>query len=110
MTAVTEAEVAILREHLPYELDGVLAMYHPNIPPAGRINRHLMVRLATIVTRWANVEALLAEFLSYLLKADPGKTYILNQEVASSTQLKWISILAEDQFTQTAGDALQAVC
>jgi len=54
--------------------------------------------LGDIVISWSRVEALLAEFLSFLLKADPGYMYVLNQDVASSTQLKWISLLCEARF------------
>jgi hypothetical protein len=54
--------------------------------------------LGEIVIAWSRVEALLAEFLSYLLQADPGSMYVLNQDIAGSTQLKWIRTLAQ-KFT-----------
>jgi hypothetical protein len=52
-----------------------------------------------IVISWARVEALLAEFLSFLLKADHGAMYVLNQDIASSTQLKWVRTIADYRFT-----------
>ncbi len=55
--------------------------------------------LGNIVIVWARVEALIAEFLSYLLSADPGAMYVLNQDIASGTQMKWIKTLAQAQFT-----------
>ena len=48
---------------------------------------------------FARIEALLAEFLSFLVKADHGLMYILNQDVAASTQLKWIRALVIARFT-----------
>ena len=51
--------------------------------------------------QWARVESLLAEFLSYLLMANSGYMYVLNQDVASSTQLKWIRTLVEARVTNT---------
>lgn len=55
--------------------------------------------LGAVVMEWARVEALVGEFLSYLLKADPGAMYVLNQEVGCGTQIKWIRVLAYDRFT-----------
>jgi len=55
-----------------------------------------------IVIAWARVESLLAEFLSFLLQADHGSMYVLNQDVASSTQLKWIRTIADSRFTNHA--------
>jgi hypothetical protein len=55
--------------------------------------------LADVIIEWAKVEAMMAEFLSYLLNADAGAMYVLNQDVSSATQLKWIRALAADKFT-----------
>jgi hypothetical protein len=54
--------------------------------------------LGDIIIGWSRVEALLAEFLSFLLKADRGAMYVLNQDIASSTQLKWIRTLAAERY------------
>ncbi|MEX1083778.1 MAG: hypothetical protein WEC82_05615, partial [Xanthobacteraceae bacterium] len=48
---------------------------------------------------WSAVESLLAEFLSYLLKADPGSMYVLNQTVSTEQLLKWIGTLVEIQLS-----------
>jgi hypothetical protein len=56
-------------------------------------------RIGEIVIAWARVEALIAEFFSFLLRADQGAMYVLNQDLASGTQLKWIRILANYRFT-----------
>jgi hypothetical protein len=55
--------------------------------------------LGDVVIAWSRIESLLAEFLSFFLKADPGYMYVLNQDVASSTQLKWIRTLVEARVT-----------
>lgn len=55
--------------------------------------------LGNVVIAWARIEALLAEFLSFLLQANPGHMYVLNQDVASATQLKWIRVLSDGRFT-----------
>jgi hypothetical protein len=55
--------------------------------------------LGDIVMQWARLEGLLAEFLTFLLMAKPSYVYVLNQDVASSTQLKWIRTLVEVRVT-----------
>jgi hypothetical protein len=55
--------------------------------------------LGDVAIASARIDALLAEFLSYLLQADPGSMYVLNQDIASGTQLKWIRTLASGRFT-----------
>jgi hypothetical protein len=57
--------------------------------------------LGDIIIAWSRVEKLIAELLTFLLKADPGSMYVLNQDVASSTQIKWIRVLAEQNFDPT---------
>jgi hypothetical protein len=86
-----------------------MTMFHPSIPSDRRINRHLLTRLATITIGWAVLEARLAEFLSYLLKADPGSMYVINQSAGSETQLRWIRTLSEgftNENTRAGLDAL----
>jgi hypothetical protein len=68
-------------------------------PAIFRVPAKISQSLGDVVIAWSRVEALLAEFLSFLLKADPGSMYVLNQDVACSTQLKWIKTLSESQFT-----------
>jgi hypothetical protein len=63
------------------------------------IERELLEGLGRVVINWSAAEAYLAEFLSFLLKADSGAMYVLNQTVASSTQLSWIRTLAKDRFS-----------
>lgn len=55
--------------------------------------------LGDIVIAWARVESLTAEFLSFLLQADHGSMYVLNQDIAGGTQMKWIRTLAGSRFT-----------
>src|SRR5260221_8606967 len=59
----------------------------------------IRMALGDIVIAWSRVEALIAEFLSFLLQANHGAMYVLNQDIASGTQMKWIRALAEDRFT-----------
>jgi hypothetical protein len=59
----------------------------------------IRLALGDIVMAWSRVEALIAEFLSFLLKADHGAMYVLNQDIASGTQMKWVKTLAADRFT-----------
>ena len=63
-------------------LEAVMDSEHP--VPAG-----IRQSLGEVVIEWGRVEAIIAEFLSYLLQADPGAMYVLNQEVGSGTQIKW---------------------
>ena len=64
--------------------------------------------LGGVVIAWARIDSMIAELLSYMLHADPGSMYILNQDIAASTQLKWIRTLVEDKFTnQGSKDGLK---
>lgn len=63
------------------------------------LHRDIRLALGDIVIAWSRVEALIAELLSFLLKADPGSMYVLNQDIASGTQMKWVKILVQDRFT-----------
>lgn len=62
--------------------------------------------LGDIVIAWSRVEGLIAELLTFLLKADPGSMYVLNQDIASSTQIKWIRVLAQQNFHPAALEQL----
>lgn len=59
------------------------------------IEPELYEGLGRIVVVWSCIEALLAEFLSYLIPADPGGMYVLNQSVSTDMKLKWIRSLSE---------------
>lgn len=54
--------------------------------------------LGDIVIAWSRIEGLIAELLTFLLKADTASMYVLNQDIASGTQIKWIRVLAEKNF------------
>jgi hypothetical protein len=70
-------------------------------PKITRFNLPIEIRaaLGDIIIVWSRTEALIAEFLSFLLKADQGAMYVLNQDIASGTQMKWVKLLAADKFT-----------
>lgn len=73
-----------------------------NLPP------EITQSLGDVVIAWARVEALLAEFLSYLLKADPGAMYVVTKDIAAGMQLKWIRALAAERFpTEDAQEDLK---
>lgn len=55
--------------------------------------------LGDVVMASSRIDALLAEFLSFLIKANPGYMYVLNQDIAGGTQLKWIRILVDARIT-----------
>jgi hypothetical protein len=77
---------------------GDLFMPHDPLDKPFTLPPEITQGLGEIVIAWARVEALLAEFLSFLLEADPGSMYVLNQDISSSTQLKWIRTLAGMRF------------
>jgi hypothetical protein len=68
-------------------------------PNIFRVPPDISQSLGEVIVAFSRVEALLAEFLSFLLEANPGFMYVLNQDVASSTQIKWIRALCEARFT-----------
>jgi len=57
------------------------------------IEPELLSRLGMIVYRWSYVEMLMAEFLSFLLKADPALMYVVTENVSTSTVADWIRTL-----------------
>jgi hypothetical protein len=63
-----------------------------------QISPVILQALGGAIVSYARVEALLAEFLSHLLDANKGAMYVLNQDVASATQLKWIRALVNDKY------------
>jgi hypothetical protein len=71
----------------------------PDVDTRHYVPSEIRLGLANIVIEWSKIEAYLAEFLSWLLTADQGAMYVLNQDVSSSTQLNWIRTLADHGFT-----------
>ena len=55
-----------------------------------RLDPALMEALGNLVSGWSFVEAMLNEFLAFLLGADKGYAYILTQSVSNSTVTDWI--------------------
>ena len=56
-------------------------------------------RLGRIITNWAVIEALQAEFLAHLLQADPGSMYIMTQNVSAKTVTSWIRTMTPIQLS-----------
>ena len=53
--------------------------------PVREIEPEFHERLGRIITSWAVIESLQAEFLAHLLQADPGSMYIMTQNVSAKT-------------------------
>ncbi len=74
-------------------------MLKPEAPLSRDIEPEFFEAVGRIIVRWSAVEALIAEFLSYLIPADPGGMYVLNQTTSVEQQMKWIRALAEIRLT-----------
>jgi hypothetical protein len=59
----------------------------------------LLEGLGIVVTRWAYVEALEGEFLSYLTGAKDGNLYVITQAVSGKSITSWLRTLADLKFT-----------
>jgi hypothetical protein len=71
----------------------------PKAEDRSEIEPELYEGLGKVIVAWASVEALLAEFLSFLIPADPGGMYVLNQTVSVEMKLKWVRTLCDIRFT-----------
>jgi len=58
------------------------------------ITPELYEALGRIVVAWSAIEAILAEFLSLLIPADPVGMYVLNQTASIDQKMKWIRTLS----------------
>jgi len=63
-------------------------------PPA-LVEPELLVGLGTVVSRWSYVDMFMAEFLSFLLQANPGFMYVVTANVSASTVSDWIRTLLQ---------------
>jgi hypothetical protein len=63
------------------------------------VSPQLMAGLGLIVSRWAYVEALEGEFLSFLTDADPGSMYTITQSVSGATLTDWLRTLSQVRFS-----------
>jgi hypothetical protein len=65
--------------------------YQPPKPVAAP----LLAGLGLVITRWAYIDFLMGEFLSFLLEANPAMMYVVTGNVSASTISDWIrTILA----------------
>ena len=60
-----------------------------------------LTALGTIIARWAYVEQLLGEFLSFLVQGNPALMYVITNNVSGSTIAYWIRTLLIARY---AGD------
>ncbi len=67
--------------------------------PIREIEPEFHERLGHIVTSWAVIETLQAEFLAHLLQADPGSMYIMTQNVSANTVTGWIRTMTPIQLS-----------
>lgn len=79
--------------------EGVFVMSNPSTSTPFNLPGPIRQSLGDVVIGWARVDALMAEFLSFLLHAERGAMYVLNQDVAGGTQMKWIRSLIGERFT-----------
>ena len=59
------------------------------------IEPELLYALGQVVVSWSAIEAIIAEFLSFMLAANPAHMYVLNQTTSVEMQSKWIRTLIE---------------
>ena len=62
------------------------------------IDPTLYEALGRAIARWSYVEHILAEFLSFLVQGDPGRMYVITQNVAGSTITDWARVLSRMTF------------
>jgi hypothetical protein len=55
--------------------------------------------LGRVIARWSYVEQILAEFLSFLVQGEPGRMYVIIQNIAGSTITDWARVLSRMTFT-----------
>ena len=82
--------------------------------PIREIEPEFHERLGHIVTSWAVIESLQAEFLAHLLQADPGSMYIMTQNVSARTVTGWIRTmtpihLSDQESQQRIADLLTKI-
>src|SRR3970040_543158 len=61
--------------------------------PVGELEPEFYELLGRIATNWAIVEAMIDGFLAHVIVADPGRTFIVSQNVSSATVIGWIKTL-----------------
>jgi hypothetical protein len=61
--------------------------------PPGPTEPEILAGLGTVVSRWSYVDGFMAEFLSFLLQANPALMYVLTADVSASTVSDWIRTL-----------------
>jgi hypothetical protein len=59
------------------------------------IHADLLSALGRICIGWSYVEALQGHFLAWLLQAEPGRAFVITQNVSSSTVTDWIRTLLQ---------------
>ena len=75
-------------------------MTDPETPiERGDAEPELYEALGRVVVVWSSIEAIVAEWLAYMLEANPGNMYVFSQTSSVEAQLKWIRILAGLKFT-----------
>jgi len=61
--------------------------------PPGPVEPEILAGLGTVVSRWTYVDWYMAEFLSFLLQANPAFMYVVTANVSASTVSDWIRTL-----------------
>jgi hypothetical protein len=57
------------------------------------VEPEILAGLGTVVSRWSYVDAYMAEFLAFLLQANPALMYVVTANVSASTVSDWIRTL-----------------
>lgn len=61
----------------------------------------LMMGLGTVIARWAYVDQLMAEFLSFLVQGNPALMYVVTNNVSASTVSEWIRTLLRVRYVNS---------
>jgi hypothetical protein len=59
----------------------------------------LMTGLGTVIARWAYVDQLMGEFLSFLAQGNPALMYVITNNVSGSTIADWIRTLLVARYS-----------
>jgi hypothetical protein len=62
------------------------------------VEADLMTGLGTIVARWAYVDQLMGEFLSFLVEGNSALMYVITNNVSANTVSDWIRTLLRVQY------------
>jgi len=69
----------------------------------GPFDPTLLAAFARVIIAWSYVEQLQGQLLSFLLKAEGGRVFVITQNVSASTVKDWIRVLLQIPSVQLTG-------